>query len=168
MAPAVCPGETTGGTPSLDPAPREPSTRSGVNAGMNIVAVLVLGLLASLYDMPKEKPIEPRTAPLAQAIDDWAALLEKDAADLAVKRWSADEKAADALREHWPRLRACHKQYDYRKWLDRSGEDGRDAGARQIADGKRFRIGGHSFGHEHVDWKKTDQGWRITGAWTCR
>ena len=77
----------------------------------------------------------------------------------AQKRWAKDSAATTTMKQWWARLGDCHKQYDYRKWLER---------AKQIGDGTHFKVGGHSFGFMHVDWEKADHGWRIAKVWECK
>ena len=106
-----------------------------------------------------EKVERPSKATLVQALEDWIILLEANNTEAAQKRWANDTPAADQMKQWWAKLAECRKQYDYRKWLD---------GAKQIGDAKEFKVGGHDYGHMHVDWKKTDQGWRIAKVWICR
>jgi hypothetical protein len=40
-------------------------------------------------------------------------------------------------------------------------------GAEMIGNKTGFRVGGHLFGHLHVLWKKTPQGWRIATVLQC-
>jgi hypothetical protein len=103
--------------------------------------------------------IDPATATLVQALDDWIILLEANNTETAQKRWTNDSAAASEMKQWWTKLGECHKQYDYRKWLD---------GAKQIGDATKFKIGGHDYDHMHVDWKKTGDGWRIAKVWICR
>ena len=103
--------------------------------------------------------IDPNTATLAEALDDWIVLLEANDVETAQKRWAKDSTATKTMKQWWANLGDCHKQYDYRKWLDR---------AKQIGDAAQFKVGGHSFGHVHVDWEKTGKGWRIAKVWICR
>ena len=101
----------------------------------------------------------PKTATLAQALEDWIVLLEANDVGTAQKRWAKDAAATKNMKKWWANLGDCHKQYDYRKWLDR---------AKQIGDATHFKVGGHSFGYMHVDWEKTGHGWRIAKVWICR
>jgi hypothetical protein len=103
--------------------------------------------------------VDPRTAPLAEALEDWIGLLEKDDVRSASIRWSRDAPAATAMARYWGQLEAAHRRFHYRKWL---------AFARTIGDGRAFTVGGHSFGYVHVDWEKTADGWRIAQVWVCR
>ena len=103
--------------------------------------------------------ISPKTATLVQSLEDWIVLLETGEMETAQKRWANDSATADAMKQWWAKLENCHKQYDYRKWLD---------GARQIGDATKFKVGGHSCGYMHVDWEKTAHGWRIARVWMCR
>ena len=108
------------------------------------------------YDviLPNGFEKSPKQATLVEALEDWIVLLEKDDIDTAQKRW-----ANVSLKKWWGNVRACHKEYDYRKWLD---------GARHIGDATEFKVGGHIYGHMHVDWKKTERGWRIAEVFMCR
>jgi hypothetical protein len=103
----------------------------------------------------------------AQSLEEWITLLEKDDVATAAKRWARDTKAADAMRQHWSRLKDCHREYDYRSWLEKHPGTG-DPGARHVGDPTRFTVGGHDYGHLHVVWEKDDAGWRIGGVWECR
>jgi hypothetical protein len=103
--------------------------------------------------------VDSETATLAQALDDWIVLLEANKVETAQKRWAKASATADEMKQWWTKLGECHKQYDYRKWLER---------AERIEDATQFKVGGHSFGHMHVDWEKTDEGWRIGKVWICR
>jgi len=96
---------------------------------------------------------------LDQALEAWIVLLEANDLETARKRWGKDAVARESMKQWWANLGDCHKKYDYRKWLDR---------AKQIGDAAKFKVGGHSFGHMHVDWEKTEQGWRIGKVWMCR
>lgn len=105
---------------------------------------------------------------LGAALEDWIVLLEKDDLKAARDRWAAGAEAADALTEHWPQLKQCHKAHDYRAWLDkRPGTEG-GASADRVGDATRFTVGGHDYGHLHVTWQKTDKGWRVGKVWMCR
>ena len=106
-------------------------------------------------------------ASLAEALEDWVRLLEKDDAKAAAGRWARDPEAAKVMEERWSQLKQCHKDYDYRKWLDKDPATG-GAGARGIGDATKFTVGGHSYGHVHVSWVRVDAGWRIGDVWLCR
>ncbi len=106
---------------------------------------------------PTSQSVDPKTATLPAAIEEFVALLEKDDAKGVQKRWSADEKASKEIADLWERMQGAHKTYDYRKWVAKAAE---------ATD--KFTIGGHTFGHLHVDWSKTADGWRIGHVWVCR
>ena len=129
------------------------------------VAVLFAAMLPLL--MGTSPAPNPNPPTLSSAIEDWIVLLERDDARVAAERWAANDETAKAIKDQWGRLRECHKQYDYRKWLDGRHEPG-GAGAAKIGDGTKFTVGGHSFGHLHTNWEKTDKGWRVTRVWMCR
>ncbi len=115
--------------------------------------------------------VDPKTASLAEALEDWITLLEKDDAKAASTRWARDANAAAQMASEWKSVRTCNETLVYRKWLDNSSNQSTTrlvpGGARQIGDAVKFKVGGHSFGHLHVDWVKTEQGWRIAGVWLC-
>lgn len=130
--------------------------------------VLPLFLVAGLAHAAHGKPpaaIDARNASLAEALQDWISLLEKDDLPTATDRWAKDGQAGATMKQQWANLKECHKKFDYRGWIDGKGESG---GAKQIGDGKNFKVGGHDFGHTHIDWERTDAGWRIAKAWICR
>jgi hypothetical protein len=103
--------------------------------------------------------IDPATATLVQALEDWITLLEANNTETAQKRWANDSAAADRMKQSWAKLAECHKRYNYRKWLN---------GTERIGDAKEFKVGGHDYDHMHVDWQKTERGWRIAQVWICR
>ena len=105
--------------------------------------------------------------PLADALEDWIVLVEKDDAKTAAERWASSAESAKAMAEKWPQLKQCHKEYNYRAWLDAS-PPAEGTGARQIGDAARFTVGGHSFGHLHVVWRKSTAGWRVADVFMCR
>ena len=39
--------------------------------------------------------------------------------------------------------------------------------ATKVGEGTKFKLGGHDYGHTHVDWEKTDAGWRVAAVWIC-
>ena len=122
--------------------------------------------LTSLVCLPARADRQPPT--LAQSLEDWIVLLEKDDLKTARDSWAAGPEAADALSQQWTQLRQCHKDHNYRAWLDkRPGAEG-GAGAKEVGEATQFTVGGHEFGHLHVDWQKTDKGWRIGKVWMCR
>jgi hypothetical protein len=108
--------------------------------------------------------LPPRQPTLAEALETWVTLLEKDDAETAI-RWAANDAAAKQITEHWALLKENHKKFDYRNWL--KGIDGQP-GALQSADANQFKIGGHSYGHLHVDWVKTGGSWQVANVWMCR
>jgi beta-lactamase regulating signal transducer with metallopeptidase domain len=115
--------------------------------------------------------IDPKTASLADALTDWIALLEKDDAKTATARWVTDAPAQDKMTTNWKALRECHKQHDYRRWLENSSDESTaqlvPGGAKRIGKDTAFRVGGHGFGHLHVMWEKTHSGWRIASILEC-
>src|SRR5687767_3647604 len=94
---------------------------------------------------------------LADTLDQWISLLETDSAKAPVK-FASDEKAAKAMQEHWEALKKAHEKHDYRKWLE---------SAKKVKDDK-FVVGGHDHSHTHVEWVKTDAGWKLGAIWFCR
>ncbi len=117
--------------------------------------------------VPPTQPaaIDPKSVSLAAALRDWITLLEKDDLKTASDRWAKDDQAAATIKQWWVALKDCHSKFDYKNWLDGQGQGG---GAKQIGDAKTFEVGGHDFDHMHVDWQKTDSGWRIAKVWICR
>jgi hypothetical protein len=103
--------------------------------------------------------------PLADALADWITLVEKDNAAAASSRWAADPEARDQMTRLWTDLRDRSGRYQYRNWL--TGEAGVPSAA-NAGGGKDFTVGGHDFGHLHVNWAKTDQGWRFKSVFACR
>lgn len=128
---------------------------------------LTLALSAAAGRAAPPAPDAKSPATLADALEDWVRLLEKDDVKTAAQRWAADAEAAKVLAERWPQLKECHKDHNYRAWLDTPPQS-KGPGAKQIGDATEFTVGGHSFGHHHVVWKKTDAGWRIANVWMCR
>jgi hypothetical protein len=126
----------------------------------------VLFLAASTLSFAAAPAPDAGKATLAIAIEAWVVLLENDD-PRAAERWAGDEAASKALKEQWAKLRECHKQYDYRKWIDGSYEPG-STGAAKIGDAARFTVGGHSYGRLHTEWARTDDGWRVNTVWMCR
>lgn len=104
---------------------------------------------------------------LAMALENWIVLVQQDDAKTAAERWAGSGEAAKAMSEAWPQLKQCHKEYNYRTWLDASPPAG-GAGAKQIGDATQFTVGGHSFGHLHVVWKRSAAGWRVADVFMCR
>jgi hypothetical protein len=102
---------------------------------------------------------DPKTATLDKALEAWIDLLETDKVEAAQKQWAKDDGASGTIKQWWAKLRDCHKEYDYRKWLEQ---------AKKIGDATKFKVGGHDYGYMHVDWEKADQGWRIAKVWMCR
>ncbi|HUT59476.1 MAG TPA: hypothetical protein VNA25_16625 [Phycisphaerae bacterium] len=111
--------------------------------------------------------LDPRTATLAAAVENWITLLEKDDLKAACHRWAADEQVDKDMAERWAGLRKANEQHDYRKWLDKRME-GNKTGAKAIGEAKAFHVGGHEYHHLHVVWRKTPVGWRIVRVWICR
>jgi hypothetical protein len=127
--------------------------------------VLVVASLAAVAAAVKSFAVGPTKASLAAGLEDWIVLMEKDDANLAASRWTKDAQTAKDLKQYWASLRECHKNFNYRNWLDKQGEGG---GATKIADARSFKVGGHDFGHMHIHWEKTANGWRIGRVWMCR
>jgi hypothetical protein len=91
--------------------------------------------------------------------------VEKD--DLkSARQFAATPDAAAKLEKVWPQVRQCHKQFDYRRWIERVPDGGE--GAKGVGDATAFTVGGHSFGHVHVKWERSDAGWRIADVFLCR
>ena len=111
-------------------------------------------------------PVAPDRASLAASLEDWVSRLEKDDPDGAA-RWARDRDAARAIRERWDQLKKCHTDHNYRRWLDGVPHT-KGPGARRIADATQFTVGGHAYGHVHVRWEKSDDGWAIADVWLCR
>jgi len=107
---------------------------------------------------------ESGKADLAATLDAWIVVVEKDDAKGAAERFGKDEKAAAQVREHWAMVRRAHSAHDYRKLFDGMGEED----ATKVGEGAKFKLGGHEYGHTHVDWEKTDKGWRVAAVWICR
>lgn len=125
----------------------------------------------SQSDSRAKTDVDPKTASLAAALEDWIQLLEDEDLKTANARWAKDEAAADEIAENWTGLGECHEQHDYRKWMKNNSGDGSrqlsPGGAEMIGNKTGFRVGGHLFGHLHVLWKKTPQGWRIATVLQC-
>lgn len=132
--------------------------------------VLLLVVPFTLARAPTHAPVYAAEGkadvPLAEALEEWVGLLEKGDVK-AAGRWARDADAAEAVAGRWAQLRQCHEDHDYRTWLDRDPATG-GPGARQIGDVSKFTVGGHSFGHHHVDWAKGAHGWRIVDVRICR
>ena len=134
--------------------------------GLLMVCLAGFGHAAGPATAPASQPaIEPKAANLAEAIEDWIVLLEKNDLNTANARWARDPDAAGTMQTQWDRLRAGHQQYNYRKWLDARG---RQPGAKQIGAARKFAVGGHTYDYLNIDWEKTDAGWRISNVWMCR
>jgi hypothetical protein len=104
--------------------------------------------------------------PLSDALAQWIKSVEKD--DLkSASQLAAGAEAAKKLEQNWPRVRECHKAYDYRRWID-GPREGAGPGAKSVGDATTFTVGGHSFGHLHVRWEKSGAGWKITDVFQCR
>ncbi len=98
---------------------------------------------------------------LAEALRDWIGLIEADDAKAASTRWAKDKAASRAMRGAWggpSGIKRAHKTYNYRKWLER---------AKAVGTARTFKVGGHEFGHLHIDWEKTADGWRIARVSHC-
>jgi hypothetical protein len=101
--------------------------------------------------------IDPMTAKHTEAMTDFVNLLRADEMKTAVDRWgSADSK----LDEYWKILRECDAKFDYTNWI--TGK------FKPAGDETKFTVGGHSYGHMHIEWQATRQGWRIVKVWMCR
>jgi hypothetical protein len=124
------------------------------------LVVVLTGLVAMLS--AAAGPSDRSSLPVA--LEDWVSLIEKDDVKSAGGRWAKDEKAAAQIRGHWPMIRRAHQAHDYRKWFDGKGR----GDAADVGDANQFKLGGHEFGHVHVDWEKTDAGWRVAAVWICR
>lgn len=131
---------------------------------------LALALLAPVHLLataptPASGPGKAVATDLPAALEEWVKLLEKDDAGKAAA-WAADEATAKEVKAQWDAMRRNHKAHDYRKWVNGQGPG--IPAAKAVGDAKSFTVGGHEFGHLHVDWSKTDRGWRITKVWLCR
>lgn len=126
---------------------------------MRAILTFVLAILLCGVVCRAAEPIDPAKATLGEAIEDWVKLIEANDAKTAAERWTAGEKAAGELNELWQQQCAAHKKHDYRKWIEQAGK---------IGDETKFKVGGHSVGHIHVDWIRTRSGWRIEHVWMCR
>lgn len=73
--------------------------------------------------------------------------------------------AAKSLKEAWRDLRDRHHRFNYRTWIT---DEARPEAADRIGDATTFTLGGHEFGHLHVQWARTDAGWRIGRVFYCR
>ena len=136
---------------------------------MSCVRSVVVVVLVALFGLAPASAAADRgeaDVPLAEALEDWVRSLEQGDAESAAK-WAGGPEAAKAQAQWWDQLKQCHKEYDYRAWLDRDPATG-GPGARKIGDAGKFTVGGHSFGHLHVNWVKGKAGWRISGVWACR
>ena len=126
------------------------------------LALVSVGLACGRAYAAEGKPKEA----LDVTLDRWITLVEKD--DLkAAKQLAAGPDSATKLEKMWAQVRQCHTQYDYRRWLEKIPEGG-GAGAKAVGDATSFTIGGHSFGHVHVKWEKSGDGWRIADVFMCR
>ena len=121
----------------------------------------VIAFASARASASEPKSPEPKSPPsLAAALEDWIVLLEKDDLKTARDRWAGGAEAAEAMAREWKQLKACHKEFNYRTWIDRAAPAG--------ADPTRFTVGGHEYGHRHVIWHKTDKGWRVGEIQLCR
>jgi hypothetical protein len=127
-----------------------------------LTTLFALTFVAAAATRAADKPaaVDPKTATLAAAIEDWIGALEADDQAGASARWASGEEATKSLKTFWAGLRKANEKFGYRKWIER--------GANQIGDAKVFGVGGHSYDHLHIDWAKTDDGWRIARVWMCR
>ena len=128
-------------------------------------AFLAPARLSAVTPVPADEPTKVAATPLAAALEDWIARLEKDDAGKAAE-WAADESTAKEVKAEWDALKRHHKEHDYRKWIDGRAKGVTPANA--IGDAKSFTVGGHAFGHLHVFWSKTHRGWRVSKIWMCR
>ena len=128
-------------------------------------AFLAPARLSAVTPVPADEPTKVAATPLAAALEDWIARLEKDDAGKAAE-WAADESTAKEVKAQWDAMKRNHKAHDYRKWID--GRAKGVAAAKAVGDAKSFTVGGHEFGHLYVDWAKSDRGWRISGVRMCR
>ena len=134
-----------------------------------IVVVCLVAAPASLSWSAAQPPLDPKSASLATAVADWITLLEKSDLKTATARWAADDNAAKSLAQEWDSLQKLHKEHDYRRWLKKSDNTPNPAPtADQITDATHFKVGGHAYGHRHIEWIKTNTGWRIANVWLCR
>jgi hypothetical protein len=123
------------------------------------LAVIVAPCAAGAADVGQK-------APLSDALGQWIKFVENDELKSA-RQWAAGPDAAGKIEQLWPRLRECHKDYDYRRWIDGPPE-GAGPGAKAVGDATTFTLGGHLFGHLHVKWEKSEAGWTIADVFLCR
>jgi hypothetical protein len=118
-----------------------------------LIGVLtVLGTSSFAHEIPvAENPTLP------QALGDFVQLLQADDLKSASEKWARPDAK---LGDFWKNLRECHAKYDYNNWV--TGQH------KPQGDEMNFKVGGHSYGHMHIDWEKTNDGWRIVKVWICR
>ena len=148
-------------------------------AARKVLCLLAFGLLlgfpsgAVAAEKPSEeaaaKPvsIDPRTAPLAEAIADFGAAVQADDLKRA-QRWSREPKE---LAKNWPGVKAQHKQFGYDRWIkEATKRESRPADAKEAPeeDPNRFTVGGHMYRHLHINWEKGENGWRIAAFFICK
>jgi hypothetical protein len=110
---------------------------------------------------PQQQVAPAAKATLAQSLEEWVRTIEADDPKAAAKL-AANEQAAGQIAEHWAAMKANHKTFDYRKWI--AGQSG-EASAVKIGDATAFTVGGHSYGHLHIEWAKAGDDWRIGEVW---
>jgi len=108
---------------------------------------------------PPSPTADPRTMDLPEAIEDWIRLLEADQLSAASEKWAKNTEVTQQMVKFWTGLQRCHKQFDYRKWVE---------SAKNAHGVTTFKVGGHEYGCMHTDWEKTPDGWRINHVWECR
>ena len=132
---------------------------------MRWTIAFVLAVLVLWVSVASAAACDERTS-LARCLEDWVTQLEKGDVKAAT-RFARDADAARAIKERWEQLKKCHADYDYRRWLD-SNPDTKGHGARGVGDATQFTVGGHSHGHVHVRWEKTEGQWEVADVWLCR
>jgi hypothetical protein len=113
---------------------------------------------------PLKSQTPPASQSLAAAMEQWISAIESDNV-AAAERIAAGDKAAAEIKEHWQAMKENHKKFYYRAWI--AGTDGCPS-AEKIGDAATFEVGGHSYGHLHVEWTKSGGEWRIGKVWMCR
>ena len=123
------------------------------------IALSVLCFVLALMVSPLLRAEDAKAPPvLADTLKDWISQLETDSVKAPVK-YAKDEKAAKLMEEHWETLKKAHEKHDYRKWLESAQKADKEA---------KFIVGGHDYSHLHVEWAKTDGGWKVSSIWFCR
>ena len=141
---------------------------------LSVLSAGVLPRMAIGKDLPadakatEQRPIDPKTAQLGIAVQDFVALLEQDDAGpgvaTAAERWAKDDDAAKQIKENWDRLKEAHAEFNYRRWVNEE-----PFGAKYLPkETKSFTVGGHEFCHLHTQWEKTPDGWRVARVFMCR